>query len=292
MSVDDADTSPFAGGRRLDHRVSHLLEQAADHERSGGSTSDPETVPPDAAAVEFRDVRTEVDGVVVLDRLNLRLRAGKRTAIVGLTGPGKGAFVDQILGRLRPSAGEVIVFGESTAAIQSEDDQAALARRCGLVLRDGGLFSSWSIFDNIAVLLRNEHGIEERHIARLVDEILAEVGLGGQAGLHPESLAIGHRKRGGIARALVSEPELVIIDELEAGVDQQRAQLLAELIVHLHARRGGTYLSLTQDLDAARMTAEEIVLMSRGRLVAAGPPAALARSANPHVRALLTRVGG
>jgi phospholipid/cholesterol/gamma-HCH transport system ATP-binding protein len=284
--------SPFAGGRRLSHRVSHLLEQAADYEREHGPSTPPEPSPPDPVAVEFRDVRTEVDGVVLLDHVTLRILAGRRTTVVGLTGPGKGAFVDQCLGRWWPNTGEVIVLGESTAGIRTEDDRAALGRRFGLVLRDGGLFSSWSVYDNIAVLLRNEHGIHERHVASLVGEILGEVGLTEQAALLPESLAIGQRKRGGIARALVSRPEVVIIDELEAGVEGPRAQLLAELIVHLHQRRGGAFLLFTQDLDTARETADELVLFSRGRLVASGSPAVLERSPNPHVRTLISPGGG
>ena len=273
--------SPFSGGRRLEHHVGHLLEQAALFERAEARNGRP------TGAVAYHDVTSEVDGVVVLDRLTLAVPSGRRTAIVGLTGPGKGAFVDQILGRWWPRDGDVVVFGQSTRMLHSEEDQVALGRRIGVVLRDGGLFSSWSIYDNVAVLLRNDLGAQETEIEPLVNEILGEVGLAAQAALLPESLAAGHRKRGGLARALVARPELVIVDELEAGVDAQRAQLLAELVLHLHHRRGGTFLSLTQDIHAARLTADELILVNRGRLVAAGPPAELARSANPHVRELL-----
>lgn len=279
--------SQFSGGRRLDHRVSQLLEQAADYERAHG----PSTVPaphPSEPAVGYRAVTAKVEGVVVLDRLSLLVRANSRTAVIGLSGPGKGAFVDQIFGRTLPEEGDVITLGENTREIETEDELAAHGRRIGVVLRDGGLFSSWSIFDNVAVLLRNEYGVEEGQIAALVGEVLDEVGLAGKAALLPESLAAGHCKRGGIARALVAEPELVVIDELEAGLDRERAALMAELVVHLHERRGGTFLMLTQDLEAAVLTADEIILMNRGRLVATGTPAALQNSANPHIRTLLT----
>ena len=279
--------SQFSGGRRLDHRVSHMLEQAAEYERAHGPSM---VAAPHASepAVGYRAVTTEVDGVVVLDRLSLLVRANSRTAVIGLTGPGKGAFVDQIFGRTLPSEGDVITLGENTRQLGTEDERAAHARRMGVVLRDGGLFSSWSMYDNVAVLLRNEYSVEEARIAALVGEVLEEVGLADKAALLPESLAPGHCKRGGIARALVAEPELVVIDELEAGLDRERAALMAELIVHLHERRGGTFLMLTQDLEAAVLTADELILMHRGRLVAAGTPAALQNSSNPHIRELLS----
>jgi phospholipid/cholesterol/gamma-HCH transport system ATP-binding protein len=197
-----------------------------------------------------------------------------------------------IFGRILPEEGRVMSLGQDIAAIASEDELAAHGRRLGVVLRDGGLFSSWSVYDNIAVLLRNEHRLEEAQIRALVAEVLEEVGLSGQAALLPESLAIGHRKRGGIARAIVAEPELVIIDELEAGLDADKAALLAELIVHLHERRGGTILALTQDIRAAVLTADEIILLNRGRFVAAGTPAALQGCSNPHIRELLGSGGG
>jgi ABC-type transporter Mla maintaining outer membrane lipid asymmetry ATPase subunit MlaF len=79
----------------------------------------------------------------------------------------------------------------------------------------------------------------------------------------------------------------VILDELESGIERALARLLAELVMHLHDHRGGTFLSFTQDLEAARTTADEIILINRGRYVASGSPARLAASANPHVRALV-----
>lgn len=279
--------SQFSGGRRLDHRVSLLLEQAADFERTHGPTVQParHTLEP---AVGYLAVSSEIDGVTVLDRLDLMVRAGGRTAVIGLTGPGKGAFVDQIFGRTLPEEGRVISLGEHTHAIESEDELALHGRRIGVLLRDGGLFSSWSVYDNVAVLLRNEHAIDESRIGPLVTAVLDDVGLTQQAAMLPESLALGQRKRGGLARALVAEPELVIIDELESGLEAEKAALLAELVVHLHERRGGTFLALTQDIHAAVMTADEIILMNRGRLVACGTPGELQNSSNPHIRELLT----
>jgi phospholipid/cholesterol/gamma-HCH transport system ATP-binding protein len=279
--------SPFSGGRRLQHALAHELEEAAEFERLNGPTARPAE---GDAAVEFRKVRTEVDGVPVLDQLSLGIATGKLTAVIGATGAAKGALIDQLLGGLQPVEGEVIVLGESTRDLNTHEQRlAALRRRIGVVVRgrDAGLFSSWSIYDNVALLLRNELGLGEDEIARRAHEVLDQVGLVDVANLLPESLGFGQRKRGGLARALVGDPELVILDELESGVERALGGLLAELVMHLHDHRGGTFLSFTQDLEAARTTADEIILINRGRYVASGSPARLASCANPHVRALV-----
>ncbi|MHB8692957.1 MAG: ABC transporter ATP-binding protein [Solirubrobacteraceae bacterium] len=279
--------SPFSGGRRLQHSLAHELEQAEEFERLNGPTPTPAE---GDAAVEFRKVRTEVDGVPVLDQLSISIAAGKLTALVGSSGAGKGALIDQMLGGLEPVQGEVIVLGQSTRGISADEQRlTALRRRIGVVVRgrDAGLFSSWSIYDNVALLLRNELGLGEDQIAQRAHEVLDQVGLTDVADRLPESIGFGQRKRGGLARALVGDPALVILDELESGVERPLGGMLAELVMHLHERRGGTFLSFTQDLEAARTTADEIILINRGRYVASGSPARLAASPNPHVRALV-----
>jgi phospholipid/cholesterol/gamma-HCH transport system ATP-binding protein len=241
------------------------------------------------AAVELRDVTTEIGGSRALDHLDLRIPAGSVTAVIGAIGISKSALVEHLLGRLLPDEGEVVVLGESTRA-GSVVGTSELARAVGIVLRDGGLFSSLSVHENVAFLLRNETNMDAARVDAVVAARLEAVGLTRVASALPNDIALGQRKRAGFARALATDPEIILFDEPEAGLDGARIALLAELIGHVHAHRGGTYILLTQDVTAARRVADHIVLMRRGRVLAAGAPRDVISSDN--VRALSDRSGG
>lgn len=172
-----------------------------------------------------------------LDRVERRIPAGSLAAVIGATGVTKRALVEHLRGR---------------------------APNVGIVLRDGGLFSSLSVRDNVAFLLRHETSMQAEQVDAIVAAQLDAVGLTRVASALPDELALGQRKRAGFARALAMDPELIVFDEPEAGLDRLRAALLAELIGHVHADRGGTYVVLTRDDLLARRVADCIVLIPSG----------------------------
>jgi phospholipid/cholesterol/gamma-HCH transport system ATP-binding protein len=195
-------------------------------------------------------------------------------------------LIEHLVGRLLPERGEVIVLGESLRELTPS--QLADARmKIGIALQDGGLFSSLSVYDNVALPLRQHARLADDQIAEIVDARLAEVGLSDVGLQLPGELASGMRKRAGIARALVLKPPIVVFDEPDCGLDQLRAALLCDLIEHLHERHGGTYVVVTHDVAIARQIGEYLLVLSKGRVVEAGDRETMLRSPNPFVRQFL-----
>jgi len=144
-----------------------------------------------------------------------------------------------------------------------------------------------SIFDNVAFPLRQHTDRSEAEIAAVVKQRLADVGLGAYEDLSPSQLSGGMRKRAGFARALVMDPDIVIFDEPDSGLDPVRTALLCELIQEMHAIHGGTYIVVTHDIASARRIGQYIALLWRGRIVEAGDAERMFTSENPFVRQFL-----
>lgn len=240
------------------------------------------------AAIELRGVSTETDGGRALDHVDLEIPRGGITAVIGAWGAGRRALIAHLLGRRAPDEGELVVLGESIGP-GAVAERSEYALRVGVVLRDGGLFSSMSVRDNVAFLLRNETQMDAAQIAGIVRTQLDALGLTRVASALPGDIAPGQRKRAGFARALATEPEVVVFDRPEARLDAASTALFGELIEHLHVRFGGTYVLVTQDVSLARRIADQLVLMRGGRVLAAGAPGDLMTSADRPVRELLDR---
>jgi phospholipid/cholesterol/gamma-HCH transport system ATP-binding protein len=163
-----------------------------------------------------------------------------------------------------------------------------LRRRIGVLFQDGALFGSMSLFDNVAFPLRQHTDRSESQIRSLVRQRLTDVGLADAMDFAPNQLSGGMRKRAGFARALVMEPDVVIFDEPDSGLDPVRTALLCELIKEMHGQFGGTYIVVTHDIASARRIGEFIALLWRGRIVEAGDAEKMFSSENPFVRQFLS----
>ena len=158
-----------------------------------------------------------------------------------------------------------------------------------MLFQDGALFGSINLYDNVAFPLRQHTEKGDEEIAEIVNRRLREVGLGGRGRRRcPTSCPAGMRKRAGFARALVLEPEIVLFDEPDSGLDPVRTALLCELIKEVHAENGGCYVVITHDIMSARRVAEHIAVLWKGRIVESGPAAELFASENPFVRQFLS----
>ena len=144
-------------------------------------------------------------------------------------------------------------------------------KRFGVLFQDGALFGSLTLFDNVAYPLRIHTDKMGDEIEHIVMRRLAEVGLESARNRLPNELSGGMRKRAGFARALVLEPEILLFDEPDSGLDPVRTALLCELIDEIHEKNGGTYVIVSHDILSARRIARHIAVMWRGRLVADGP---------------------
>ena len=233
------------------------------------------------------DVHKRLGGVPVLNGLNVAIPDQTITVVLGPSGTGKSVLIKHLIGLMFPDSGDVIVKGQSVPSL-TMPKLLELRRKIGVLFQDGALFGSMSVFDNVAFPLRQHTDTSEAQIAELVSQRLRDVGLGHAMDELPSQLSGGMRKRAGFARALVMEPEIVIFDEPDSGLDPVRTALLCELIQEMHAIHGGTYIVVTHDIASARRIGEFVAVLWRGRIVEAGDAAEMFASENPFVRQFLS----
>jgi phospholipid/cholesterol/gamma-HCH transport system ATP-binding protein len=238
-------------------------------------------------AVEFVEVHKSFGRNHVLRGLNMGLPEGKISMIIGPSGTGKSVCIKHIVGLLYPDEGDVIVHGKSIPSL-SDADLFEMRRKFGVLFQDGALFGSLTLWDNVAFPLRQHTEKSEEEIAEIVNRRMNEVGLGGEGAKMPNELSGGMRKRAGFARSLVLDPEIVLFDEPDSGLDPVRTALLCELIKEVHAENGGCYCVITHDIMSARRVAEHLCVLWKGRIVESGPAQDLFASENPFVRQFLS----
>ena len=238
-------------------------------------------------AIEFIDVHKTFGRNHVLRGLNMSLPDEQISMIIGPSGTGKSVCIKHIVGLLYPDQGDVLVQGQSIPALP-DDELFEIRKKFGVLFQDGALFGSINLYDNVAFPLRQHTEKGDEEIAEIVNRRLREVGLGGEGEKMPNQLSGGMRKRAGFARALVLEPEIVLFDEPDSGLDPVRTALLCELIKEVHAENGGCYVVITHDIMSARRVAEHIAVLWKGQIVQSGPAAELFASENPFVRQFLS----
>src|SRR5215212_3856698 len=238
-------------------------------------------------AVEFIDVKKTFGRNTVLNGLNLGIPDGQISMILGPSGTGKSVCIKHMVGLLYPDEGDVLVHGESVPNM-ADDDLFEMRKKFGVLFQDGALFGSMNLWDNVAFPLRQHTDKGEDEIQDIVNRRLKEVGLGGAGDKMPNELSGGMRKRAGFARALVLDPQIVLFDEPDSGLDPVRTALLCELIQEIHEENGGAYVVITHDIMSARRVAEYIAILWKGRIVESGPAEELFNSDNQFVRQFLS----
>jgi phospholipid/cholesterol/gamma-HCH transport system ATP-binding protein len=236
--------------------------------------------------VELRDVRKSFDQKAVLRGVSFALQKGTTLAVMGGSGSGKTVLLRITDGLIRPDGGQVKLFGTRIERMR-EEAMLAIRKRAGFVFQSAALFDSLSVFENVAYPLREHTRMSLGEISDRVHRFLSLVGMPGTDELMPAELSGGMRKRVGIARALVMEPEVVFFDEPTAGLDPTNARLVAELIVTLRAGVCDTAIVVTHDIDFANMVADQMAILHRGRFADVGTPAEIRNSSNPDVRRFL-----
>ncbi len=266
-------TLPEDGGPREDEFAFHTEER--------------HTVDGVEDAIEFNDVHKAFGRNRVLRGLNLGIPEGRISMILGPSGTGKSVCIKHMVGLLYPDAGDILVHGESVPGM-TDERLFEMRKKFGVLFQDGALFGSMNLYDNTAFPLRQHTDKGEDEIAEIVHRRLAEVGLADSGEKMPNELSGGMRKRAGFARALVLDPQIVLFDEPDSGLDPVRTALLCELIKEVHRENGGTYVVITHDIMSARRVAEYIAVLWRGRIVESGPARELFESENAFVRQFLT----
>jgi phospholipid/cholesterol/gamma-HCH transport system ATP-binding protein len=238
-------------------------------------------------AVEFIDVVKAFGRNTVLNGLNLGLPEGQISMILGPSGTGKSVCIKHMVGLLYPDDGDVLVHGESVPNL-ADEDLFDMRKKFGVLFQDGALFGSMNVYDNTAFPLRQHTDKGDDEVREIVMRRLKEVGLAGAADKMPNELSGGMRKRAGFARALVLDPDIVLFDEPDSGLDPVRTALLCELIQEVHEENGGCYCVITHDIMSARRVADFIAVLWKGRIVESGPASELFNSDNQFVRQFLS----
>jgi phospholipid/cholesterol/gamma-HCH transport system ATP-binding protein len=237
-------------------------------------------------SIECRDLQKAFGPNRVLDGVNLGIPDGMITVVLGPSGTGKSVLIKHMIGLLFPDSGDVLVQGRSVPRM-TMSQLLEMRRSFGILFQDGALFGSMPVYDNVAFPLRQHTDLSEAEIREAVIQRLGEVGLTEAAWRMPGELSGGMRKRAGFARALVMEPEIVLFDEPDSGLDPVRTALLCELIQEVHREHGGTYIVITHDIASARRIGEYIAVLWKGRIVEAGEASDMFASEDPFVRQFL-----
>jgi phospholipid/cholesterol/gamma-HCH transport system ATP-binding protein len=202
----------------------------------------------------------------VLEDITFDLPKGKISAIMGPSGTGKSVLLKNIIGLLRPDAGEIWVDGEETVRM-GEKDLYRVRRKFGVLFQDGALFGSLSMYDNTAFPLREHTNKSEKEIREITLGKLEMVGMLDHLKKFPGEVSGGMRKRAGLARALVMDPEIVLFDEPDSGLDPVRVSYLDELTKKIQEEVGATFFIITHNIPSVMRTADYIGVLFRAGLV-------------------------
>lgn len=246
---------------------------------------------PTAPAVRVEHLSKTFGPKRVLDDVSFDVSRGTSFCLLGRSGTGKSVTLKHIIGLLRPDAGRVLIDGKEIGAM----DRAALSdirRGIGFVFQNAALFDSITVGQNVAFPLRRHTDWPEDRIAVRVRETLEQVGLEAEFKTMPADLSGGMRKRAGLARALVLDPALLLVDEPSAALDPLTAMEINRLLLDLKQRAGTTLVVVTHDVPGARTIGDVLAVIDEGRLIASGTADELASSDHPLVRTFMADNAG
>jgi phospholipid/cholesterol/gamma-HCH transport system ATP-binding protein len=237
--------------------------------------------------VTVRDVHYAVDGRPIFSGASLVARRGRITAIMGPSGTGKTTLLKLITAQIQPDGGQVSVFGQDLAQLQSHEIYA-VRTRMGMLFQNGALLTDMSVFENVAFPVREHTDLPEPLVRLLVLAKLEAVGLRGAAELMPAELSGGMARRVALARAIVMDPELLIYDEPFVGLDPISLGFILRLIKQMNVALGITSIVVSHDVQELSSIADDSYLLSGGQVAAHGTPKELLASGSPAVRQFMT----
>ncbi|ARR80745.1 ABC transporter ATP-binding protein [Mycobacterium intracellulare] len=228
----------------------------------------------------------------IWEDITLSLPAGEVSALLGPSGTGKSVFLKALVGLIHPEQGRIVIDGTDIVACSAKQ-LYEIRTLFGVMFQDGALFGSMTLYDNTAFPLREHTKKKESEIRRIAMEKLEMVGLSGDEGKFPGEISGGMRKRASLARALVLEPQIILVDEPDSGLDPVRTAYLSQLLIDINAQIDCTLLIVTHNVNIARTMPDNIGMLFHRKLVMFGPREVLLTSDDPVVRQFLNgrRVG-
>jgi phospholipid/cholesterol/gamma-HCH transport system ATP-binding protein len=238
--------------------------------------------------VEAIDVRKSFESQEVLKGVSFRLEKGETLVVMGGSGSGKTVLLRHIDGLLRPDAGAIVLFDQHIEGL-SEEDMLPIRRRLGYVFQGAALFDSLTVEENVGFPLREHTDLPARDIRQRVIHFLSLVGLDDKILTQlPAELSGGMRKRVGIARALIGQPDVLLFDEPTAGLDPTNSKLVGELISELGSQVCDTAIVVTHDLELTKTVADRVAVLIDGRFATVGRLDDVLGSRDPAVQAFLS----
>ncbi len=238
-------------------------------------------------SVSLRHVSKSFANRCVLDDVSFEISSGEAFCLVGRSGVGKSVTLKLLIGLLKPDAGEVFINGNNIGEL----DRAKLAevrKKVGFLFQDGALFDSISVGENVAFPLRRHTKKSNKEIQAIVHDKLEQVELEKEAHKMPSQLSGGMRKRVGLARALVLDPSVLLVDEPSSGLDRITAGEIYELLSRLNQKRHVAQVIVTHDVSGAKKVTNRFAVLDKGKIVASGSTDELKHSDNSLVRELVS----
>jgi phospholipid/cholesterol/gamma-HCH transport system ATP-binding protein len=236
-----------------------------------------------STAIRLDKVSLALGGRPILEDLSLEIPAAQVTAVMGPSGAGKTTVMRLITGQLKPDKGSVWL-GETRVDTLKPRELNRLRKNIGVLLQNGALFTDLTVFDNVALPLREHSGLPEALIRRIVLLKLQTVGLRGAADLYPRELSGGMNRRVAMARAMALDPDLMLYDEPFAGLDPISLGVSLRLIRDVNQALGTTSVVITHDVGEVAKLADLVCIIADRKLVASGSPRELDQSDHPLVR--------
>jgi phospholipid/cholesterol/gamma-HCH transport system ATP-binding protein len=233
--------------------------------------------------IETRNLRKTFKSQMVLDDVSFRIEDGESVAIIGRSGGGKSVLLKHLIGLMQPDSGEVLIDGENIVGM-NERQLLRIRRKFGMVFQGAALFDSMTVAENVAFGLRRHEHLTEAETEKKVAYALEVVDLPGTENKQPAELSGGMKKRVGLARAIVYEPQIILYDEPTTGLDPIVSDSIDQLMMAVRDRLHVTTVVVTHDMRSARRLGQHVVMLYQGRIHANGLPEDIFNSQDPIVR--------
>ena len=229
------------------------------------------------------DLHKSFGGQEVLKGINLELETGKITTIIGGSGSGKTVLLKHLNALLLPDRGSILVDGQDIIKL-GQKTLNEVRRKFGVLFQGAALLDSMTLYDNVAFPLRERTKLNESEIQKKVEESLAQVGLAGMGYKFPAEVSGGMKKRAGLARALVTAPEIMLFDEPTTGLDPLLGKSIHQLIQKMHAAFKFTGIVVSHDIPEVFKISDQVAMLANGVIIEVGTTAEFLNSSNPIVR--------
>jgi phospholipid/cholesterol/gamma-HCH transport system ATP-binding protein len=230
--------------------------------------------------IELINVHKAFDGQKVLDGLDLQIKTGQITVIIGQSGGGKSVLLKHMIGLIKPDQGEALVQGVDIGRL-NDRQLNDVRKNFGMLFQAAALFDSMNVADNVAFPLREHTRLKEDEIEEIVESKLKQVGLKNVSHKMPSELSGGMQKRVGLARAVALDPKIILFDEPTTGLDPVTADAIDRLIVDTQQRTNATCVVISHDIESTFKIADTVAMLYRGKIIEIGRPETVKSSDNP-----------